>query len=246
MNNEESISPEQLEAIERFLHNKMQPQEKEAFITLVSSNEFLKKNVDEMRLIFLGIEEASLTEKLVAFHNDSARKSKSSKQGAVRTLSIESWLAAASVLMIISIAAWLIFLKPDKNERLFTEYFHSDPGLVSAMSSSANYSFDRAMVDYKTGNFDAALKTWDSLQRIEPDNDTLNYFLGVASLADHEPDNGINYLQKVAAIPASVFVKDANWYLGLSYLKKGKGKEAVLYIERSEHEDKAALLAKLK
>ncbi len=246
MNNQEAISPEQLEAIERFLHNKMEPQEREAFVALISSDALLKKNVHEMRLIFLGIEEASMKEKLVTFHNNSARKLKSFKQGAVKPLTTQSWLAAASALLIISITAWLIFVRPDKNERLFAEYFHSDPGLISAMSTSANYSFDRAMVDYKTGNFDVAIKTWDSLQRIKPRNDTLNYFLGVASLANREPDNAINYLQKVSATRGGIFVEDATWYLGLAYLKKGKRREAIIYIERSAHEDKASLLAKLK
>jgi tetratricopeptide (TPR) repeat protein len=245
LSKEDPISPEQLETIERFLHNKMMPEERQVFIARLSSNELLKKNVDEMQLVLLGIEEASVKEKLVGFHN-SLPKSAAPKQAVVKALRLKSWLAAASVLLIVSVGSWLIFSNPGDNESLFKAYFHPDPGLVSTMSLSENYLFDRAMVDYKTGNFKAAIKTWDSLQRIQPANDTLNYFLGTASLSNNELDNAIRYLQNVAAMPASVFSKDANWYLGLAYLKKGDRKEAIYYIERSDHEDKAALLQRLK
>jgi Tfp pilus assembly protein PilF len=47
------------------------------------------------------------------------------------------------------------------------------------------------------------------------------------------------------AINNSYFEKEASWYLGLCLLQQGKKKEAVEYIKRSDHAQKAALLQKL-
>lgn len=246
MNTEEQIPHELLEEIERFLNQQMPPVEKEAFLARVSANKELTKNLDEMQLIFLGIQEASLQERLVDFHKEIPHKLEQPKKKEGKLLPLKMWLVAASVVLIISICGWLIFFRQDKNEMLFTEYFQPDPGLVSAMSISENYYFDRAMVDYKTGNYEASIKTLDSLQRITPGNDTLNYFLGTAWLAKKQPGKAIDYLQKASALPNSVFIKDANWYLGLAHLKQGNKKEAIYFIQRSDHLQKEALLSGLK
>ena len=39
------------------------------------------------------------------------------------------------------------------HQKLFAQFYQEDPGLITAMSSEGQYEFDRAMVDYKSGNY---------------------------------------------------------------------------------------------
>ncbi len=89
------------------------------------------------------------------------------------------------------------------------------------------------MVEYKNGEYAKHWKTWSALLKQNPGNDTLIYFIGAASQAKGDDDRAIENLQQVAADSSSFFYKDACWYLGLSYLKKGDTKRAAEYIERS-------------
>ncbi len=55
---------------------------------------------------------------------------------------------------------------------------------MSAMGIGDNYLFNKAMLDYKTGNYKKAIDEWSKLKTSMPQNDTLNYFLGAAQQAD--------------------------------------------------------------
>jgi len=246
LDKDESITQEQLEEIERFLQQEMPVQEKQAFLARISVDIELKKKTGEMQLIFLGLQEASLQERLDDFHKGLTTGIKGQKLPAGKLLSMKRWLAAAALIGVIAVSALLIFFRASKEEALFAKYFQPDAGLISAMSTSDNYFFDRAMIDYKTGNYEAAIKTWDSLQAIQSNNDTLNYFLGSVYLATEQTDSAILYLQKVTASPEGFFTKDAYWYTGLALLKQKKIKESISYIEQSAHPQKDALLLRLK
>ncbi len=142
--------------------------------------------------------------------------------------------------------AWLLLGRVGREEKLFSAYYKPDPGLISAMSTTDNYTFDRAMIDYKTGSYDSAIKAWETLLAAKPDNDTLNYFIGSAWLAKEDGEQAIPYFKKVIVLPGSYFKHDAYWYTGLALLKQKKVKEAVSFIRQSAHEQKDALLLKLK
>ncbi len=245
MNKHQHIPEEQLEEIERFLQHQMSPKETQSFLLRLSADAELEKSTNEMQLLVTGIQEASLQKKLAHFHEDLSPVSNIKKRGTATIITFKKALVAASIVGVIAVLGWLFLLKDTKEESLFAQYFQPDAGLISAMSTSDNYEFDRAMIHYKTGNYSAAIKTWDSLQTINPNNDTLNYFLGSAYLAKKEVGKAIPYMQKVSAAPNSFFVKDAHWYLGLALLKQGKKKEAIPFLKSSDHAQKDKLIQKL-
>jgi len=114
------------------------------------------------------------------------------------------------------------------------------------MGASDNYLFDRAMVDYKVGDYDAALQIWENLQESKPANDTLNYFIASAYMGKENDEIAISYFQKVIINESSFFRNDALWYTGLALIREKKMKEAISVLEKAEHQDKDRLLAKLK
>ena len=55
----------------------------------------------------------------------------------------------------------------------------------------------------------------------KPENDTLNYFIGVAHLANKNVTEAIPFLERsIEAEDDFVFLDDAYFYLGLAYLKE--------------------------
>ena len=79
-----------------------------------------------------------------------------------------------------------------------------------------------------------------------PQNDTLNYFLGVAQQADGNNAAAIALLKSLASDTAKPFYKDACWYTGLELLKQGAVNEAIPYLEKSGRPESSELVSKLK
>lgn len=236
------ISPEEFERIEQFLDNEMNPEQAIAFNQQLQEDRKLQQKVDEVKLLRTGIEEAMLEEKLTEFHTGLAGSAPKPQQSG-KVISIgKRLLAAASVIAIVGLSVWWFFLKETKYEKIYSDYYKADPGLLTAMGPSDNYVFEKAMVDYKKGDYSKAIEAWLSLQKDQPASDTLNYFLGVAYQADGNNTEAVKYLEKTVINADNPFYKDACWYLGLSYLKEGKMETAKEYILKSGHAKSKSLL----
>lgn len=246
MNRDIDISQEELESLEKFIFHQMSEEENEAFMQKLNLNLALQHKLQAINHLVVGIQEAELEKKLDEFHNDLTSIKKNKRHFSFDFILQKKWWVAASVLIIVSLGLLFIFNGDSQGEKLFASYFNPEPGLISAMSTSDNYLFDRAMVDYKVGNYNAALKTWESLLVSNPGNDTLNYFIGSAWLMKEKDENAIQYFEKVIASQNSAFRNDALWYTGLVLLKSNKKTEAASFIERAEHENAAALLKELR
>lgn len=246
MNRNIDISPDEIEAFEQYIQGLIPEDEKDAFANrLTTDPEFLKK-FETFRLILVGIQETELKNKIEVFHQNLISSTKNTTPASVKLNSVKKWLVAASIVVIAGIGSLLFLNQDTKEEKIFASFYKPDPGLISAMSTSENYLFDRAMIDYKIGKYDAALKTWESMLVLNPENDTLNYFIGSAYLAEKKNELAINHFQKVIANPNSYFLNDALWYSGLILLKEDKILEAIPFIEKSEHHGKESLLLRLK
>src|SRR5690606_34514175 len=113
------------------------------------------------------------------------------------------WYAmAASVLALVAITVWT-FNKTDPQEKIFAEYAEYDPGLPIPMSTSANYNFFDAMVDYKNEMYEKAISKWTVLLLEDPENDTLNYYIGSAHFVLQDYEKAIPYFTKVAALEST-------------------------------------------
>lgn len=154
------------------------------------------------------------------------------------------YTAAASIvaLMILGIWKWTAI----GTGSLYKEFYRTDPGLATTMSVSEQYDFDEAMVDYKTGDYQKAIKKWEELYAFDPQNDTLNYFIGCALLARGNAQESVPYFERTTNRKDSYFMSDAYWYWGLALLKDGHKDKAAEKIQQSNHAAKQRLLEQLK
>lgn len=240
-----TISTEELESIERYLLGETSAEERLAFENKLQEDGAWAAKVDEVKLLMLGIEKAELKERLHEYHNDIKKNGANAAGG--KTIGLNrKWLVAASVVMLASLSVWFFTIRPDKYEKLYATYFQPDPGLMSAMGVGENYAFNKAMLDYKTGNYKKAIAEWDKLRTDMPGNDTLEYFLGVAQQANGNNTAAIGLLQKAANDSNNPFYKDACWYIGLALLKKGNIQESIIWLEKSGHPKRNELINNLK
>lgn len=240
------ITPEEFEILEQYLTNQMDSVDREEFSKKIDEDPVLHQKLHSVKLLMIGVQESTLQQNLEQYHKDLESSKENASSSTAKVFSIKQWLVAASILLIAGIAALLYFTAPNPNEKLYSQFFKSDPGLINSMGISDSYEFDRAMIDYKMGEYDKAIVAWEKLLKENSANDTLNYFLGSANLALDNNDKAIRYFSIVLSNPNSAFYKDANWYTGLALLKGNKKEEAIPFIEKSGYPNKDELLKKLK
>ncbi len=225
------ISQQDFELIDLFLNNNLTEKQEKKFLNRLEKDPVFKQQFEEIKLLGKAVEEQVLKEKLDEFH----QKATSSvipitgKPVFYRMIGL-----VASIVLILGIGGFYLLNKPSKNEKIFASYFKPDPGLATTMGITTKYAFLDAMVHYKQGKYTTAIKKWKLLLNKKPENDTLNYFLGVAYLAENKEDKAIAFLDFVAKNKQSTFYKEANYYLGLAYVKKGNNAFAKKFLTFSE------------
>ncbi len=235
MKQQYSISQEEFELIEQFLTNEMPPEEAVAFKARLLSDELWQQKTEEVKLTILGIKEVKFQDRLSQYHtllhNDNPA---TKKQGRVVALN-KKWLAAASILLLVSLSVWWLTGRENKFSTLYATYYKPDPGLITAMGSSEDYAFEKGMVDYKEGNYKKAIEVWLAIKPTPSKKDTLIYFLGVANMAIDKRAKAKEWLSQITSNNTSPFYKDACWYLGLVFLKEEEKEQAIEWIKKSAH-----------
>lgn len=246
MKDSNNISEELLETIERYLNGTLNTQELKDFNRLLDIDDDFKAQVEEVRTMLFGIETQSLKEQLNEFHKDVPKqiKTEPSPKQKVRYLRYSRIAAAAAIIIAVG-SIW--FFSTPQNEKLYANYFKPDPGLPTTMGNTANFIFYDAMVNYKYGDYDIAISKWETLAKQKPENDTLNYFLGVAHLAIRKEAEAIPFLERTVQTKKDfALIDDAYYYLGLAYLKEGNLELAKKNLNISNKDLGKELLSKLK
>ena len=209
MTENKDISQELFEEIERYLSGAMNPEERNTFENKLQNDSKLKEEVEVQRELILAVEIGSMKNDLEEIH----RKSFSAQKKHTFWYGI-----AASVIVIFSIGIWFVNQESD-TDKLFAQYSITEPGLPVPMSATSDYDFHDAMVDYKIEKYDTALLKWEKLLLVNPENDTLNYFMGASHFNLEEYNEAANYFKTVRNQPQSPFYDKSGFYLILSWLK---------------------------
>jgi len=236
-----NITQELLEFVERCLNKTATNEELQKFESKLENDSEFKTQVEDIKTLLFGIESQALKEKLDDFHQE-FNETKKNKSVPVKFLPFRK-IAVAAILVIALGSFW--FLSSNTNEKLYAKYFSPDPGLPTMMGENQNFEFYDAMVNYKQGEYTKAIKKWMPLLVNAPKNDTLNYFLGIAQLANKHEKKAIEYFKIVTQLETSTFKNDAYYYLGLAYLKADNVELAKKYLTFSTVDNSKKILIEL-
>lgn len=209
MTENKDISQDLFEEIERYLSGAMNPEERNTFENKLQNDKKLKEEVEVQRELIRAVEIGSMKNDLEEIH----RKNFSSQKRPAFWYGI-----AASVIVILSIGIWIVNEESDA-DKLFAEYTITEPGLPVPMSATSDYDFHDAMVDFKIEKYDSARLKWEKLLKENPENDTLNYYLGSSHFNLEEYNEASIYFETVRNEPQSPFYHKSGFYLILSWLK---------------------------
>lgn len=243
MKDNSNITPELLETVERYYNGTMAQQERAHFEEQLQSDPEFKTLVEDIKTTISGIETQALKERLDEYHKEiPTHNPLIAPPAKVRFLSFGKIAVAAGIIIALGMF-W--YFNGTTNDQLYSKYFTPDPGLPTTMSTSDNFVFYDAMVNYKQGDYTKAISKWEKLELKKPENDTIAYFLGVAHLANKNIEKAIPYLDKTTNKANSVFLEDAYYYLGLAYLKSDKTEEAIQAFQKSPSDKSREILKKL-
>jgi len=220
----QEISRETFEQIENYLLDRMEDRERQLFAQRMAADAQLAAEVALQRRLFTAVETGSL------FPDRQPSTSDRAKQNHTR------WYAAAAVLLLVGCAVFWFFRKEASlsNTGLYAEYYRPDPGLPVEMgiADSVAYTFYDGMINYKEGNYRAALSKWQKLEQMDSSTDTLQYYIGMAYLNNGDTDKAAVLLEGMTKRADAPFYERANWYLALAYLKKGDKENALLRLNK--------------
>lgn len=163
--------------IDRFLLNQMSKEEKEEFLELVSSNESIKRDIEQRKLTFASLREVNndrLKNQLVTHEKNNYPQ---------YNLKIVYAIAASVLLLIASSIVWFTSIAND-NLKQFDFYEDAIPNYMNNISK--NMSFHEAMNEFKLGNYKKAAQGFQVLSDNGLDSDTIHYFLGVSLYRNSE------------------------------------------------------------
>ncbi len=143
------------------------------------------------------------------------------------------WYAAAAALAVVMLVVGAMhFLLPDKysSDKLFSMYYN--PEKVTTISRSGNNQLLSALVEYQQRDFEKAAILFDEILASDPSNMTIRFYSGIAAIETEQPQKAISAFLFIIEHNDNLFVEQARWFLGLTYLKEGLNKEAILTFEK--------------
>ena len=212
--------------IERFIKGEMDEQE------VMNFNHRLE-NDPEFKELYLAtlaahkvVEEAGREElkyNMWSYENTARKKPK------VRKLKWQSLISIAASVFIFFVA--YTFFDRGGNmtaSEVFDTYYepYSPPSVLRDNSGGGSANWNKAVQHYSAGNFEEALRYFE----IAEDNihfTVVEFYQGMSYLQLDYPDysDALYYLNEVR-LEESVYKEQANWYYGLTLLKKGLRNEA--------------------
>lgn len=232
------MDTELLEKIEAHLAGDISYTELEAFAK-TQGVESIEDEINWFKEMQLAIEAEGLSNQLKNELNTSSAKEESKvvempvkkQRGKLFPLSI-----AAALILLFGI---LFIFKPKNTSQTYSKYEFVDPGLPLLMSETEAYNLYDAMTYFSEGNYKESATRLEQLHQQQPENDTINYYLGLSKLYDGNGANAIDNLNIVTQINNSVFKERADWMLVLSYLKQKNLNQTKVHLqpilENSKH-----------
>jgi tetratricopeptide (TPR) repeat protein len=128
------------------------------------------------------------------------------------------WYAAASILLIAIVAGSLILLNPGgySPEKLFKMYYKSGESIGVSRSGKGNMV--EALLLFSKNDYQAADILFDKILAKDPRNFAVMYYSGISNIEMKNYPKAIQMFETIIADKDNLYIENADWYLGLSYL----------------------------
>lgn len=226
----------QLESIEKYLNNQMDPAERQTFELAMGTNPSLAEEVasfqDVKQMVNIAGDEAFLN-KLKSIEDELAGKTTSVRPFLGRRLVLG--IAAAVIILLAGI--WILQPQRTESNDLFAENFQAYPAPAHLRGeTNENQSWETARTAYIQEDYTQAAQQFEALLALDSIPQAVylvHFYAGISQLAEIPPKlpGAIGHLQYVAATDSDYY-QPAQWYLALAYLKNGEEQKAKVLLEK--------------
>lgn len=147
------------------------------------------------------------------------------KENRPKTKSIV-WYAAAAAVTILIIGTGIFFALQSGNnspDRLYAEYKipYEVSGIQRSGKNNGEDLYLTALALFEQKDYNASIANFDKLIAQGNAKSSVYYYKGLALLETDNAKEAVKNLQKTAADSQSELQQEAEWFLGLAYLKAG-------------------------
>ncbi len=219
-----------VEEIEKYLKNEMNEDERIFFESCVKSDPVLKKELEEHAAIYASFDKIRAEEMKTNFmlidrndepgHSEGRSVAFDTTLTKRRSIKFPAYLKWTASFFIMPVAFIMIFLQNNQTPaQLFSEYYTTYPNTVAPVSLSGTESIADYWQFYESGEFENAYTAFKIVTDADPENEEIRFYLGICALETRRNDEAASNFTVVAKNAESTFFKQAQWYLGLTYLK---------------------------
>ena len=229
--------------VERYLNQTLEQDDLKWFSEEMEGNPALEEEVQLQK----EIGKAILNEETLAFRAQIS--SLFEEKEAVETVrlkrsyrvphSLRVAVASLAALVIMGTSLYVYSHRTIPAEQLFESYYEPYESLINVRSSSSQTAnlLVSAMQKYEEQNFESALLLFETVLATDDQNITSRFYSGISYLETNRLNHAEKTFASVIDHNDNLYIEHAEWYLGLCYLKTGKGEQARIMFSAIEESD---------
>lgn len=229
------MNEEKLLTVARYLEGDMEFQEKESFEAALQHDTELQglvveyQNIHQTLKMRIAPTAADMeVEATLASLNEQYFKEQNVVPNTAKIVPLTQymkWLSIAAVL-VIGLFVWAPW-----SANLYEKYAISKEMSVAERGATTEGTLEKAATLYNEKDYAGAAKLLEKEYLAKPENSMVAYYYGVALVETDQFDAARNVLMKLYA-KSSVFKYDANYYVGLSYVKQKNNIDAIFWLNQ--------------
>lgn len=214
--------------IDAYLLDELSETQKLEFEEALRNDSELKREVDHYKAVKEGVEalgREDLKERLKALEEKAAKEAKSSK----RTMAwYSSRVAAVIILLILPLYFILTNLSEVDSQEVFAGHFEPYPVLANGVvrGDAPDDPLSEGLRAYQNANYALAIAELKEIANRENESKNGSFYLALSYLASDDASLAIPILRDLVEDESFKLGEQANWYLGLAFLKNSEPDKA--------------------
>lgn len=142
-------------------------------------------------------------------------------------------IGLAAAVLIAGVVLIKTLIPSDNSEKLYYAFYKpmsTISPITRGFNSSLSKQYDLAIKMYNQGNYNFAAPMFNDIIQQDNSNIAPHFFQGITQMELGNYSKAISYLSFVTSHPQE-YIKEAQWYLALSYLKTGEKTKAIPYFK---------------
>ncbi len=221
-----------IEKIEAFILEEMQPDERAAFQQEINNDETLREEVSAFRQILTGFEGAKVKNMTRQWESE-FKTNKQQRTATVRPINMFRRRAiAAAVALLVLATGWWVGTSGVTDDALYATHYSDDSAYENIKSGGEGTAspLQQGYDAYKNGDYEAAIQFFTGVAMDDEYYNTAQFMLGHAKMQKGDFDGALGHVSVLGAGDDIRYRDEAQWMTVLCFLKSGdeKGAKATL------------------